>query len=169
MKGVFTGHCGTNLDHGVVAVGYGTEDGVDYWVSLSLSISGVFTGHCGTNLDHGVVAVRYGTEDGVDYWVVRNSWGSNWGENGYIRLERNINSIGGKCGIAQMASYPHQDRSAMIITIALQEPHAVVSINTVATALVGDAAPSCLLPAVMITLAAAHTSTLSVTLMAGLA
>ncbi|GMP78701.1 hypothetical protein CsSME_00034534 [Camellia sinensis var. sinensis] len=67
---------------------------------------GVFTGHCGTNLDHGVVAVGYGTEDGVDYWVVRNSWGSNWGENGYIRLERNINSIGGKCGIAQMASYP---------------------------------------------------------------
>ncbi|CAL5356363.1 unnamed protein product [Camellia sinensis] len=67
---------------------------------------GVFTGHCGTNLDHGVVAVGYGTEDGVDYWVVRNSWGSNWEENGYIRLERNINSIGGKCGIAQMASYP---------------------------------------------------------------
>ncbi|KAI8000556.1 putative cysteine protease RD21B [Camellia lanceoleosa] len=62
--------------------------------------------HCGTNLGHGVVAVGYGTEDGVDYWVVRNSWGSNWGENGYIRLERNINSIGGKCGIAQMASYP---------------------------------------------------------------
>ncbi|XP_028053339.1 cysteine proteinase RD21A-like [Camellia sinensis] len=74
--------------------------------AFQLYESGVFTGHCGTNLDHGVVAVGYGTEDGVDYWVVRNSWGPNWGENGYIRLERNINSIGGKCGIAQMASYP---------------------------------------------------------------
>ncbi|CAL5378941.1 unnamed protein product [Camellia sinensis] len=74
--------------------------------AFQLYESGVFTGHCGTNLDHGVVAVGYGTEDGVDYWVVRNSWGPNWGENGYIRLERNINSVGGKCGIAQMASYP---------------------------------------------------------------
>ncbi|KAI8026499.1 Glutamine-dependent NAD(+) synthetase [Camellia lanceoleosa] len=75
-------------------------------LAIDLGLSGIFTGHCGTNLGHGVVAVGYGTEDGVDYWVVRNSWGSNWGENGYIRLERNINSIGGKCGIAQMASYP---------------------------------------------------------------
>ncbi|KAL4278752.1 hypothetical protein GQ457_03G003210 [Hibiscus cannabinus] len=69
--------------------------------------SGVFTGHCGTSLDHGVTAVGYGTEGGLDYWLVRNSWGHNWGENGYIKMERNIAGTStGKCGIAMMASYP---------------------------------------------------------------
>ncbi|KAL9231728.1 hypothetical protein vseg_006917 [Gypsophila vaccaria] len=75
--------------------------------AFQLYKSGVFTGSCGTQLDHGVVAVGYGTtEDGMDYWIVRNSWGADWGENGYIRLERNIASKTGKCGIAVEASYP---------------------------------------------------------------
>uniref|UniRef100_A0ACD5Z0S7 Uncharacterized protein n=1 Tax=Avena sativa TaxID=4498 RepID=A0ACD5Z0S7_AVESA len=68
--------------------------------------SGVFSGRCGTQLDHGVVAVGYGTENGKDYWIVRNSWGPNWGEAGYLRMERNINVTTGKCGIAMMSSYP---------------------------------------------------------------
>ncbi|KAG8368415.1 hypothetical protein BUALT_Bualt15G0043100 [Buddleja alternifolia] len=75
--------------------------------AFQLYQSGVFTGLCGTDLDHGVAAVGYGTEDGKDYWIVRNSWGPSWGEEGYIRLERNVaNTTTGKCGIAVEPSYP---------------------------------------------------------------
>ena len=72
-----------------------------------LFLQGVFTGTCGTALDHGVVAVGYGTsQEGQDYWIIRNSWGSNWGESGYVKLQRNIKDSSGKCGVAMMASYP---------------------------------------------------------------
>ncbi|KAK2984204.1 hypothetical protein RJ640_017317 [Escallonia rubra] len=62
--------------------------------------SGVFTGDCGTELDHGVTAVGYGTTaDGTKYWLVKNSWGTSWGDSGYIMMQRGVAAKEGLCGM----------------------------------------------------------------------
>ena len=48
-------------------------------------------------IDHSVTIVGYGSEQGLDYWLVKNSWGTNWGEKGYVRIA--IKPGNGICGI----------------------------------------------------------------------
>jgi len=72
--------------------------------------SGVFTGTCGAQLDHGVLAVGYGSLNGEDFYKVKNSWGTTWGDAGYILLGRGsqYNSGAGQCGmLSGPPSYPN--------------------------------------------------------------
>jgi len=70
--------------------------------------SGVLTSpDCGTKLDHGVLAVGYGEENGQKYWLVKNSWSSSWGEDGYVKISRSDSTNDpGICGIAMDPSFP---------------------------------------------------------------
>ena len=52
-------------------------------------------------MDHGVLAVGF-TDD---YWIVKNSWGSDWGEDGYIRIGRNATNPGGPCNMYMQPAY----------------------------------------------------------------
>ncbi|PIA52838.1 hypothetical protein AQUCO_01000603v1 [Aquilegia coerulea] len=50
---------------------------------------GIFSGPCSTSIDHVATIVGYDSENGVDYWTVKNSWGRQWGMNGYMHILRN--------------------------------------------------------------------------------
>ncbi|KAK3436167.1 hypothetical protein EUGRSUZ_C00812 [Eucalyptus grandis] len=67
---------------------------------------GVYTSDtCGStsmDVNHAVLAAGYGVEDGVPFWLIKNSWGADWGDRGYFKMEMGKNM----CGVATCASYP---------------------------------------------------------------
>jgi C1A family cysteine protease len=81
------------------------EADTKYFQSYS---SGVLTSSsCGTNLDHGVLIVGYGVENGIKYWLVKNSWSTSWGDQGYVKIARSDSTNDpGVCGIAMDPSFP---------------------------------------------------------------
>ena len=70
---------------------------------------GVFTGPCCTAVDHSVAVVGFGTDaaSGLDFWLLKNSWGSRWGEGGFMRLARGAAyGPSGACGLLQYPARP---------------------------------------------------------------
>ena len=77
--------------------------------SFQLYKSGVYSDlDCGFQLDHGVLLIGYGYDKDLDmkYWLIKNSWGDQWGEKGYIRIQKDIDDKRGLCGIAMQPSIP---------------------------------------------------------------
>nr|QFG74498.1 MAG: papain family cysteine protease [Megaviridae environmental sample] len=79
---------------------------IDAEYNFQLYKSGIFTSlTCSnTSLDHGVTVVGYGVSNkGIKYFIIKNSWNTGWGMNGYVYWNRDIDNM---CGIAEAASYP---------------------------------------------------------------
>ena len=66
--------------------------------------SGIITGFCGNNITHYVLVVGYNQTATTPYYIAKNSWGPEWGESGYVRLQ--ITGGAGMCGIQSLSSYP---------------------------------------------------------------
>ena len=69
---------------------------------LSAYKGGIFEEKGKDDLNHAISVVGFGEENGVEYWIVRNSWGSYWGEEGFfrIRMHKNNNGIETDCNWA---------------------------------------------------------------------
>lgn len=81
-------------------------------IDFQLYTGGIYDGDCSSDpddIDHAVLIVGYSSEDDVDYWIVKNSWGADWGLDGYFYIERNTDLEYGVCAINAMASYPTKE------------------------------------------------------------
>jgi len=70
---------------------------------------GIIKTGCGTpkaELDHGITLVGADFEGSDAFWIAKNSWGSGWGESGYVRIKRDTGKGQGICGIAMDNCYP---------------------------------------------------------------
>jgi len=91
---------------GVIAVAIQAGD-----TAFGNYVGGIYSCPSFTAVDHGVLLVGYGTDAATnttaaqDFWLLKNSWGTGWGEQGYFRIVRN-KGTNSSCGIPQYANFP---------------------------------------------------------------
>ncbi|NXS59347.1 CYSP2 proteinase, partial [Brachypteracias leptosomus] len=89
------------VKHGPVAVNIDASH-----KSFAFYANGVYEEpNCGNQtsaLDHAVLAVGYGVLQGETYWLIKNSWSTYWGNDGYILMAMKDNN----CGVTTAASFP---------------------------------------------------------------
>ena len=74
--------------------------GNQYWQYYS----GGILNECGKgSVDHGVMLVGVYQDHAENYWRIKNSWGTTWGERGFIRLDRGADNL---CSICSYGYYP---------------------------------------------------------------
>lgn len=86
---------------GPLSIAFGAADEFMYYDG------GIFDGACTSGVNHAMVAIGYGLDDatGLEYIIVRNSWGSNWGVDGYVKIKADTKQ-GGICELYNYPSYP---------------------------------------------------------------
>ena len=85
------------IAHGPIPVGISSQS-----MNFELYKGGILRGsHCSGEIDHAVTVVGFGIEGDTRYWIVKNSWGTRWGVDGYFYLERDKKA----CGINSYASF----------------------------------------------------------------
>jgi hypothetical protein len=86
------------VDHGAFTVGFYVYQ--DFF-SFPFASGAIYTHNTSNNIagGHAVAVVGYDTKDGIDFWLIANSWGKNWGDNGYFRMKRGVNV----CNMESMA------------------------------------------------------------------
>jgi cysteine peptidase B len=78
--------------HGPVSIGVDSA-------SLQSYTGGIMTNCASTQLDHAVLIVGYDDTHSTPYWVIKNQWGTTWGEEGYFRVQKGTN----QCGLKEFA------------------------------------------------------------------
>ena len=74
--------------------------------AMQLYDKGIIT-RCSESINHAVLAVGYDkdAETGLKYWIIKNSWGADWGEEGYCRIEKDVGGMG-RCALTYSSVYP---------------------------------------------------------------
>ena len=64
------------------------------FLTFPLSSSGIIKNNAANPPTHGVSLIGYTTINGTDVWIIANSWGEEWGMNGFAYIERGYNNLG---------------------------------------------------------------------------